>query len=92
MQKREGSVSASPTSVLTVSGVARECGVTPVLISSLFWRRLLDEEACPVLSGRRVIPRSYVPGIGKVLVEMGHLTPGGEPTGRRGRRETATVG
>lgn len=62
--------------LLSVSDAARELGCRPRDISDLFYARVLDDEQCPILSRRRVIPRNYLPEI-KAAVEK-HV---------RGRRE-----
>jgi hypothetical protein len=49
--------------VLTVSEVARSLGVAPYRISELFYRRILNDTVCPVVSGRRLIPVEYLPEI-----------------------------
>jgi hypothetical protein len=56
-----------------VSDVARRLGVTPRVISDLFYQRALDDGVCPVVCGRRVIPEAYVPEIEKVLRERNLL-------------------
>lgn len=62
---------------LTVSGAARQISarqrvtIAPHLISDLFYKRLLDDQKCPVLGGRRVIPSDYLPQIEKVLGQRG---------------------
>jgi hypothetical protein len=62
---RGGAMSAN----LTVSDAARELSdelghvVRPRDISDLFYRRLLEDRHCPILGGRRLIPRDYLPAI-----------------------------
>ena len=58
---------------LSVSDVARSLDVAPKAISYLFCARVLDDERCPVLGGRRLIPESYLPAIREVLLERGKL-------------------
>lgn len=48
---------------LTVSDVARKLGIRPRDLSDLFYQRRLDDEECPVIGGRRLIPSSYLPFI-----------------------------
>lgn len=60
-------------SVTTVAEVAREHHVPPHVITNLFYRHALDGEKCPIVSGRRIIPRSYVPQIVRVLRAKGYL-------------------
>jgi hypothetical protein len=52
---------------LIVSEVARLLGVPPREISDLFYQRRLDDEICPVVGGRRLIPVEYIPVIRSVL-------------------------
>lgn len=54
-----------------ISAVARRIGVSPQVLSNLFYRRILDDEKCPVVNGRRVIPADYVAVIEQVLRERG---------------------
>lgn len=64
---------------LSVSEAARrlseEHGVTvaPPVISTLFYKRLLDDKVCPVCSGRRLIPEHYLSEIEVVLRKQGIL-------------------
>ena len=64
---------------LTVSAAARqltcETGITiaPPLISTLFYKRRLDDSRCPVVGGRRLIPSDYLPAIRQALHEQGVL-------------------
>jgi hypothetical protein len=58
---------------ITVSEAARELAVAPRLISDLFYRRLLDDAAAPIVGGRRIIPRTYLDNIRAVLSQAGHL-------------------
>ncbi len=60
-------------SFLSVSGAARRIGVAPKAISDLFYARVLDDEQAPVLSGRRLIPESYLPTIREALIKHGKL-------------------
>lgn len=66
---------------LTVSAAARrlsrDTGITipPPLISTLFYKRHLDDSRCPVVSGRRLIPGDYLPVIKQALQEQGVLPP-----------------
>ena len=52
---------------VSVSDVARRLGATPRSISDLFYRRELRDDLCPILSGRRLIPESYVDQIEAAL-------------------------
>jgi hypothetical protein len=66
-------------SVLTVGKAAQriadETGVSvpPHLISTLFYKRLLNSEYCPVVGQIRLIPEDYLPTIVRVLQERGTL-------------------
>jgi hypothetical protein len=65
--------------LLTVSDVARalsqELGVDvgPRDLSELFYRRLLSDDLCPIVGGRRLISRSYLPEILDVLRARGSI-------------------
>jgi hypothetical protein len=50
-----------------VSEVARQLGVRPRDISDLFYQRLLDDQRCPIVGGRRLIPEDYIPAIAEAL-------------------------
>ena len=62
---------------VTVSGAARNLEgrlgvvVRPRDISDLFYKRLLPEDRCPILNGRRMIPLDYLPVIERALRERG---------------------
>ena len=58
---------------LSISDVARTLGVAPKTISDLFYARTLDDDRCPVLGGRRLIPEEYVPTIREALTQRGKL-------------------
>lgn len=58
-------------SVLSVSQVARQIGVSPRVISDAFYRRWLDDSVAPVMGRQRVIPAWYVATIERVLRERG---------------------
>jgi hypothetical protein len=55
----------------SISALARRTGVPPQVLSNLFYRRVLDDQQCPVVNGRRVIPAVYVTVIERVLRERG---------------------
>ena len=63
----------------TVGGAAREVAdrvgvnVRPRDITDLFYKRLLPDDRCPVLGGRRLIPHDLVPVIEAKLRERGLL-------------------
>jgi hypothetical protein len=58
---------------LSLSDVARELGVPPKFLADLFYRGRLDAGRCGTFAGRKVIPRSYVTEIRRVLAELGKL-------------------
>lgn len=66
-------------STLTVSAVARQISqdtgttVPPHVVSTLFYKRRLDDVRCPIVGGRRLIPQDYVPAIREALQEQGVL-------------------
>lgn len=57
------------SNLLTVSDAARELSaklgetIRPRDISTLFYLRELRDDLCPIVGGRRLIPRSYLPSI-----------------------------
>ncbi len=65
------------TEFLTVSEAARELEavvdgtVRPRDISTLFYQRELRDDLCPIMGGRRLIPRSYLNVIAMVLRQKG---------------------
>ena len=59
--------------LLSVSDVAREFGVKPKDISDLFYQRQLPDDLCPIVAGRRLIPRDCLPQVHKVLATRGLL-------------------
>jgi hypothetical protein len=56
-----------------VSEAARQIGVAPRAISDLFYARRLDDERCPVVGGRRLIPLDYLPVVEAALRAAGRL-------------------
>jgi hypothetical protein len=58
---------------LIVSEVARRLGARPKVMSDLFYLRKLNDEVCPVVGGRRLIPKSYLPVIEATLRDLGRL-------------------
>jgi hypothetical protein len=50
-----------------VSEIASRYGVPPRVISDLLYGRVLDDQRCPLVAGRRLIPVDYLPVIGAVL-------------------------
>lgn len=58
---------------LSVSEAARELGAKPKQISDLLYQRELRDDLCPIVAGRRLIPRSYLPTVASVLAERGFI-------------------
>lgn len=52
-----------------VSEVARRLGVLPRQISDAFYSRKLDDQLCPIVGGRRMIPESYLPEVERIMVK-----------------------
>jgi hypothetical protein len=61
---------------LIVSEVARRLGARPKDISDLFYQRKLDDNRCPVVGGRRLIPEDYVSVVETVLRSHGLVQAG----------------
>lgn len=59
--------------VLNVSDAARELGCRPRDISTLLYNREVDDALCPIVSGRRMIPRELLPQLRQKLAEKGKL-------------------
>jgi len=47
--------------------------VPPRRISDLFYLRELRDDLCPVIGGRRIIPRTYLPMIGMAMRRRGWI-------------------
>jgi hypothetical protein len=59
---------------LIVSEAARRIpGAKPKDISDLFYLRKLDDQRCPIVGGRRMIPPDYLPEIEAILRAAGRL-------------------
>jgi hypothetical protein len=80
------------TQHLSVSEAARLLKARPRDISDLFYRRRLRDDLCPIVAGRRLIPRDYMEIIADELrraglpcdADYGRYTPGGgQPDQRR---------
>lgn len=56
---------------MCVSDVARALGAHPKDISDLFYRRELRDDLCPIVAGRRLIPREYLEEIRLALRRHG---------------------
>jgi len=54
-------------SYLSVSEAARRLGARPQDISGLLYRRVLRDDLCPVIGGRRMIPEDYLPLVAQAL-------------------------
>jgi len=65
---------------LSVSDAARELGAKPKQISDLLYQRELRDDICPIVGGRRLIPRSYLPIILRELVRRGLVEVRGQLT------------
>jgi hypothetical protein len=53
--------------MLSVSEASRLLGANPRDVSDLLYRRELRDDLCPVVAGRRLIPRAYVEQIRRAL-------------------------
>lgn len=71
---------------LGVGDVARKLGVRPSLISQLFYERKFRDDLCPIISGRRMIPETYVEIIAMELHYKGIKTA--DPLRRTAARPT----
>ena len=60
---------------LSVSEAARKFGAKPKQISDLLYHRVLRDDLCPIVGGRRLIPRSYLPKVLDVLIKQGFVEP-----------------
>lgn len=66
-------------SAVSVSEAARRISdnvgftVAPRAISDAFYKRFLDDERCPIIGGRRIVPVDYLPEIEAKLRERGVL-------------------
>ena len=58
---------------LSVSEAANEIGAVPRDITNSFYSRRLDTKRCPIVAGRRLIPRDYLPELAAELQRRGHL-------------------
>ncbi len=56
---------------MTVSEAARKIGANPKDISDLFYRRLLRDDAAPIVGGRRLIPDDYLDIVRSALKQAG---------------------
>jgi hypothetical protein len=56
---------------LSVSEAARRLGARPKDISDLFYRRVLRDDLCPIVTGRRLIPDAYLDVLRAALKRAG---------------------
>lgn len=61
---------------VTVSEAARRIGVRPRDISDLIYNRVLRDDIMPIITGRRMIPVSYLPQIVAALERAGRKVRG----------------
>jgi hypothetical protein len=54
----------------SLSEVARQLKILPRVLSDAFYQRLLDDERCQMVGGRRLIPESYLPELEAVVREI----------------------
>ena len=63
--------------LLTVGDAWRLAGArSPRDLSVLFYERTLRDDLCPVVGGRRLIPRSYIPEVTRALKRRGWFVQG----------------
>lgn len=58
---------------LSVSDVARRLRVRPRDVSDLFYQRVVADDQCPIVAGRRLIPADRLDGIASALARCGRL-------------------
>ena len=58
---------------VSVSEAARRLGGRPKDISDLFYQRRLNDQHCPIVAGRRLIPEDYLADIEILLRRLGRL-------------------
>lgn len=58
---------------LSISEVARQLGVPPKTITDLCYRRIIPDDACPIIAGRRLVPKDYLPELTTLLRDRGLL-------------------
>ena len=63
-----------------VSDLARQFNCPPREISDLLYARLIPDEECPVIGGRRLIPKKYVAVLAAELAERQRRRTGREAT------------
>jgi len=59
------------TMYLSVSEAARRLGARPRDISDLFYRRVMRDDWCPIVTGRRMIPSEYLEMVRAALKRAG---------------------
>jgi len=73
-----------PCDWLCVGEAARELSsdlgvaVKPRQITTLFYERELRDDLCPIVGGRRLIPRSYLPMIASAIRRRGWIVKAAE--------------
>lgn len=63
--------SLTVSEIIGVGEAARRLGAKPSDITWLFYQRELNDELCPIVGGRRVIPVEYLATIRAQLVRRG---------------------
>ena len=58
---------------LTTGEVAKRMGVAPNVITDLFYRRAVDPDKAPIISGRRMIPEEMLFVIEMALKRQGRM-------------------
>jgi hypothetical protein len=62
--------------MVSVGEAARLCRArSPKDVTALFYRGELREDLCPIIGGRRLIPRDYLPVLEMVLRRRGWQLP-----------------
>lgn len=70
----------SENSFLSVGEAAESLDVAPRVISNAIYDRKLDVDRCPIVAGRRLIPRNYLPEIAAILgLKSSQVAAGGKP-------------
>jgi hypothetical protein len=64
--------------LLSISDIARRLGVRPRAVSDLFYQRVLRDDLCPVVGGRRLVPADYLAEVKKALTERGGRLQGSQ--------------
>ena len=67
--------------LMSVGDVARRLGVRPSVITQLFYERRIEDESCPIVAGRRLIPEEMVDVIAIELRRKGYDVSTGDRRG-----------